>query len=180
VNARSLVRAVEWAAAESVVQRKLQCHGLTADAEVIVAGRMNPSRVLFAALIASFAVGSLACSSSSTTATTTPTPGACPLAGDPKVASITKTSGDAACPALTADQLNTPDDSGTAGCTPKLDTKACTATIQCSEKDADGSTTTSSGSFVNQAGTISGSMSVTVTKPDGSAGGTCAYALTLR
>ncbi len=132
----------------------------------------------------------LGCSSSSSSTTTPPadsgsdTGGTCGISDKAKVISVTKKGGDALCPNLTPDQLNGGDDAGTSdggssGCQPVIDTKACTAKIDCNETDADGTKTKTTGSFTKDGTKLVGDITVVVTPSTGSAI-TCTYSLVLQ
>jgi hypothetical protein len=109
--------------------------------------------------------------------------GTCGISDSAKVVTVTKVGGDAACPELKAEDLNKVEDAGTdAGadsCVPKVDTKACTASIDCTTVDPDGDKNKVVGSFAKEGDALVGTITVTVTPVEGSPL-TCTYKMTLK
>jgi len=92
------------------------------------------------------------------------------LNGDVVFSTVTKAPGsDAACPALTAADLNGGGDAGPSSCATVADSNQCTLDISCSDAD-----TQTTGSFSISGSAISGTLSVTVT----AASMTCSYQIT--
>ena len=117
---------------------------------------------------------------SSTAATAAAT---CGISDNAKVTAVTKVAtSDMACPTLTVAELNANDegDAGPSKCQPKVSTTACTLTVDCSDTDANG-TTTQKGVFVATAdGTgVTGTLAVVITPATG-AKVTCAYTITMK
>ena len=116
---------------------------------------------------------------SSTAETTAAT---CGVSENAKVTEVTKVaSSDMLCPTLTVAELNASEsDAGGSSCTPKFSTTACTVTVDCSDTDAN-ATTTQKGVFVKTAdGTgVTGTLAVGIT-PTGAAKINCAYTITMK
>ena len=130
-------------------------------------------------LIAPILLASVIGCASSTAETTAAT---CGVSENPKVTEVTKVaSSDMSCPSLTVAELNAADpDAGGSSCTPKYSTTACTFSVDCTDTDAN-ATTTQKGVFVKTAdGTgVTGTLAVGIT-PTGAAKINCAYTITMK